>query len=98
MTQHPENLQCWHFGTATSLDGTWTYTYDTAGQLTNAVFASTNASIANQNLTYEYDAAGNRTETIFNGAVNNYTTNGLNQYTASDGTTYDYDADGNLSA
>ncbi len=35
-------------------------------------------------------------ETIFNGAVNDYTTNGLNQYTASDGTTYDYDADGNL--
>jgi len=27
---------------ATSLDGTWTYTYDASGQLTNAVFASTN--------------------------------------------------------
>jgi RHS repeat-associated protein len=82
--------------TATSLDGTWSYTYDASSQLTNAVFASTNPSIANQNLTYEYDAAGNRTETIFNGAVNNYTTNGLNQYTASDGTSYDYDSDGNL--
>ena len=82
--------------TATSLDGTWTYTYDAMGQLTNAVFASSNSSIPNQNLTYEYDAAGNRTEIIFNGAVNDYTTNGLNQYTASDGTTYDYDADGNL--
>ncbi len=82
--------------TETSLDGTWTYTYDAAGQITNAVFASTNASIASQNLTYVYDAAGNRTETIFNGAVTDYTTNGLNQYTSADGTTYDYDADGNL--
>jgi RHS repeat-associated protein len=82
--------------TATSLDGTWTYTYDAAGQLTNAVFASTNSSIPNQNLTYKYDAAGNRTQTIFNGAVNNYTTNGLNQYTAANGATYNYDADGNL--
>ena len=82
--------------TAASLDGTWTYTYDVAGQLTNAVFASTNASVPSQNLTYKYDAAGNRTETIFNGAVNDYTTNGLNQYTSSNGTTYGYDADGNL--
>jgi RHS repeat-associated protein len=66
------------------------------GELTSAVFVSTNPSIPDQNLTYEYDAAGNRTETIFNGAVNNYATNGLNQYTASNGTTYSYDADGNL--
>jgi RHS repeat-associated protein len=82
--------------TVTSLDGIWTYTYDAAGQLTHAVFVSTNASIANQDLTYEYDATGNRSATIFNGAVNNYTTNGLNQYTATDGTAYSYDADGNL--
>ena len=82
--------------TVTSLDGTWTYGRDAQGELTHAVFASTNPSIANQDLTYVYDAAGNRTETIFNGAVNNYTTNGLNQYIASDGTTYSYDADGNL--
>ena len=85
-----------HPVTATSLDGGWTYTYNANGELTHAVFASTNASIANQDLTYKYDAAGNRTQTIFNGAVDNYTTNGLNQYTSSNGTTYSYDADGNL--
>ena len=82
--------------TATSLDGTWTYSYDAEGELTHAVFASTNASIPNQDLTYTYDAAGNRTQTIFNGAVTNYSTNDLNQYTSADGTTYSYDADGNL--
>ncbi len=82
--------------TATSLDGTWTYTYDAAGQLTHAVLTSTNASVASQDLTYTYDPAGNRTQTIFNGAVSNYTTNNLNQYTSTNGTTYGYDADGNL--
>lgn len=85
-----------HPTTATSLDGAWTYSYDAAGQLTHAVFASTNASIPNQDLSYAYDAAGNRTQTIFNGAVTNYTTNGLNQYTSANGTTYAHDADGNL--
>jgi RHS repeat-associated protein len=80
----------------TSLDGTWTYNYDAEGELTHAVFTSTNVSIPDQDLTYVYDAAGNRTQTIFNGAVTNYTTNGLNQYTSANGTTYDYDADGNL--
>ena len=34
----------------TTLDGTWTYTYDADGQLTHAVFASTNINIASQNL------------------------------------------------
>ena len=82
--------------TATSLDGTWTYSYNGDSELVRAVFDSTDDSIANQDLTYEYDAAGNRTKTIFNGAVDDYTTNGLNQYTAVDGTTYDYDANGNL--
>ena len=82
--------------TVTSLDGTWTYSYDAKGELTHAVFGSTNTAIANQDLTYVYDGAGNRTQTIFNGSVTNYTTNGLNQYTASDGTTYGYDPDGNL--
>ncbi len=81
-----------------SQDGTWSYSYDADGELTRAMFLSTNASIANQDLTYTYDAAGNRTGTIFNGAVNDYTTNGLNQYTSSNGTTYSYDADGNLIA
>ncbi len=85
-----------HPVTATSLDGAWTYSYDAAGQLIYAVFASINPSIPDQDLTYEYDAAGNRIQTIFNGAVSDYSTNGLNQYTSVDGTTYSYDADGNL--
>src|SRR5262249_25800022 len=55
-----------------------------------------NSSIPNQDLSYVYDAAGNRTQTIFNGAVTNYATNGLNEYTSADGTIYAYDADGNL--
>ena len=82
--------------TATSGDGTWTYGYDANNQLTHAVFASTNAAIANQDLTYVYDAAGNRTQTIFNAATTNYATNNLNQYTSANGTTYSYDANGNL--
>jgi RHS repeat-associated protein len=82
--------------TVASQDGTWTYAYDASGQLMHAVFASTNAAIPDQDLTYEYDAAGNRTQTIFNGAVTNYTTNGLNQYTSANGTVYSYNADGNL--
>ncbi|WP_294533083.1 CARDB domain-containing protein, partial [uncultured Rhodoblastus sp.] len=79
-----------------SQDGAWTYSYDSAGQLVHAVFASTTASIANQDLTYKYDAAGNRTQTIFNGEVTNYLTNGLNQYTSANGTIYSYNADGDL--
>ena len=48
-----------------TLDGTWNYTYDLTGQLTGAVFASTNSDIESQDLTYIYDtyiydAAGNR--------------------------------------
>ena len=82
--------------TATSGDGTWTYSYDANNQLAHAVFASNNASIASQDLTYHYDAAGNRNQTVFNGATTNYATNNLNQYTSIDGTTFSYDANGNL--
>jgi YD repeat-containing protein len=80
----------------TSLDGAWTYTYDASGELTHAVFTSTDPSIPDQDLSYVYDAAGNRVQTIFNGATTDYSTNGLNQYTSANGTTYQYDADGNL--
>lgn len=79
-----------------TLEGRWTYTYDAIGQLTRAVFASTTATIPNQDLTYVYDAAGNRIRTIQNGVTAEYATNNLNQYTASGNTTYTYDADGNL--
>jgi RHS repeat-associated protein len=82
--------------TEATLDGTWTYTYDGAGQLIHAVFASTNPSVANQDLAYAYDAAGNRIETIANGVTTAYTTNDRNEYTTVGGTTYQYDAVGNL--
>ena len=80
----------------TTLDGTWVYDYDASGQLTGAVFTSTNPEIANQSLSYEYDAAGNRIRTTVNGETTEYTTNNLNQYETSGATVYDYDDDGNL--
>ncbi|MFI0849696.1 RHS repeat-associated core domain-containing protein, partial [Mesorhizobium sp. IMUNJ 23232] len=82
--------------TKSTLDGTWTYAYDKAGQLTHAVFTSTNASVANQDIAYAYDAAGNRISTTVDGVVTNYTANALNQYTSATGVSYNYDADGNL--
>jgi RHS repeat-associated protein len=82
----------------TTLDGTWTYQYDAIGELTHAVFAATNANIANQDLTYQYDTAGNRIQTITNGATVNYSTNNVNQYTNIGNTIDKYDANGNLTS
>ena len=79
-----------------TLDGTWTYGYDTIGELTSAVFVSTNPAIPSQSLAYTYDANGNRTQTVINGATTTYVTNNLNQYTTVGNTTYQYDKDGNL--
>ncbi|HEY4313325.1 MAG TPA: CARDB domain-containing protein [Pirellulales bacterium] len=82
--------------TEATIDGTWTYSYDSTGQLMHAVFASTNPSIANQDLTYNYDAVGNRTTTVTNGVTMVYTTNNMNEYTSVGGVAYTYDKDGNL--
>ncbi|OUC14135.1 MAG: hypothetical protein B0A82_14065 [Alkalinema sp. CACIAM 70d] len=83
--------------TANTRDGKWTYTYDGTGQLTRALFASTNtAVIANQDLQYVYDAAGNRIRTVINGVTTEYAANNLNQYTTVGGAVQTYDADGNL--
>jgi YD repeat-containing protein len=79
-----------------TLDGAWTYSYDDIGQLTHAVFASTNPAIPDQDLLYVYDAMGNRIRTVENGVTTAYTTNNLNQYTQVGNTTYAFDADGNL--
>src|SRR5262249_46669643 len=68
--------------TMSTLDGTWTYTYDGSGQLTQAVFASNNPAIPSQDLTYNYDALGNRTSTVINGVTTTYATNSLNEYTS----------------
>ena len=80
----------------TTLDGVWTYSYDDLGQLTHAVFASSNIEIDDQDLAYAYDAMGNRTQTLLNGVTTLYTTNAMNQYTFIGDTQYVYDADGNL--
>jgi RHS repeat-associated protein len=80
----------------TTLDGTWTYTYDAIGELTHAVFASTNPDVPDQDETYNYDAVGNRTSTVINGVTTLYTTNDVNEYTQVGGTTYTYDANGNM--
>jgi len=77
-------------------DGQWVYTYDASGQLTHAVFNSTNPAIANQDLTYEYDAAGNRVRTVHNGTSVTYATNSADQYVTVGTSGYAYDADGNL--
>src|SRR5262249_27551446 len=81
--------------TETTVDGNWTYTYDATGQLTRAVFASTNVALPNQDLEYDYDPAGNRTRTALNGVPTHYVTNSVNEYTRVGTTTYTYDADGN---
>ena len=82
--------------TMATIDGAWTYDYDETGQLTRAVFASTNVTIPSQDLNYEYDALGNRIRTIENGVTTAYTSNNLNQYKRSGDTTFEFDADGNL--
>lgn len=82
--------------TETTINGTWTYSYDADGQLVHAAFTSTNPAIANQDLQYEYDAAGNRTSTIVNGVSTSYVTNNVNEYTSVGSTSLGYDASGNL--
>lgn len=85
----------WQTG-ASTLDGQWTYSYDAIGQLTRAIFTSSNPAIPSQDLSYTYDAAGNRIRTIENGVTTSYTTNNLNEYITVGTTSYAYDADGNL--
>jgi RHS repeat-associated protein len=85
--------------TTTTLDGTWTYQYDPDGQLTRAVFSSSNPGVVpDQDLQYRYDLAGNRTQTVINGVTTAYVANAMNQYTQIGLTTLTYDADGNLIA
>jgi len=80
-----------------TLDGQWAYEYDAIGQLTHAVFNSTNPEISSQDLTYVYDEAGNRIRTIKNGVVTEYApANNMNQYTIVGTVVYEYDADGNM--
>jgi len=76
--------------------GTWTYTYDTLGQLTRAVLDATDPSVPDQDLAYEYDALGNRVRTVVNGLEEACDVNGLNQYQQVGDRLYTYDLEGNL--
>ena len=85
----------------TTLQGTWSYSYDTVGQLTGAVFApSAGSSIPAQSLSYTYNSVGDLTQSVINGVTYLYTSNPDNQYTtvtsASGTTSYTYNANGDL--
>jgi RHS repeat-associated protein len=83
--------------TMSTLEGSWAYSYDGAGQLTRAVFTSNNpAAVPNQDLQYFFDAAGNRDYTIVNGTRTEYTANNVNEYVDVGGAAYQYDEGGNL--
>ncbi len=84
--------------TKATLDGTWTFTYDAVGELTHAVFVSTNPQVADEDLAYSYDAAGNRTQTVINGVTTDYTTNNMNEYTQVGDAQYSYNADGDVTS
>ncbi len=73
-----------------TLDGTSTYSYDPAGQLTEAVLPDGRV------IEYRYDAAGNRISVTDSGATTTYFANTLNQYVTAGTTSYVYDDDGNL--
>lgn len=99
-----------HYDAAGSVLSSYTYTYDSIGN----VIAMTDPSgrwqyaydTAGQLIratapdgtvtTYAYDAAGNRMQTTVNGTATGYTSNQLNQYTAYGDTRRVYDADGRL--
>lgn len=70
--------------------GTWTYGYDTVGQLTKAVAPNGETTL------YEYDLSGNRTVVTTGSTTVNYQSNAMNQYTTVGSTALGYDKNGNL--
>ena len=83
---------------ATLPDGrTWSYSYDTLGQLTGAVKRdSANTQLAD--LSYLYDQIGNRTSATENNTTTTYTSNLVNQYTQIASQVPTYDTDGNMTS
>lgn len=79
-----------------TLNGSWTYHYDSVGQLVHAEFVSNNAEVENETLEYRYDEAGNRISSTRNGEETLYIQNNLNQYVQVGDQQYEYDAAGNL--
>jgi YD repeat-containing protein len=80
----------------TSRDGVWDYSYDATGQLTRAIFTSSNAEIPSRDIGYVYDKVGNRVQERVNGATKDYGVNAMNQYSQAGTFSYTYDPDGNL--
>jgi RHS repeat-associated protein len=82
----------------TSLDGVWDYTYDATGQLTAALFTSSDPGLPSRTLEYVHDKVGNRIEERINGNVVPYGVTDMNLYALAGSFFYTYDADGNLIA
>ena len=81
----------------TTIDGTWTYSYDNAGELLHASFASTDSSIPSQDLTYDYNAGGRPHDRRSSTAPRRITRATASTSTRrSAGTTYGYNANGDL--
>ena len=83
---------------ATLPDGrTWSYSYDTLGQLTGAV-KQDSESTQLADLSYLYDQIGNRTSATENSTTTSYTSNLVNQYIQIASLVPTYDADGNMTS
>ena len=76
---------------AASADGTTSYQYDAAGQLTRVALPN------GRTIDYSYDADGNRTSVIDStSGTDAYSNNNLDQYSSINGNALTYDGDGNL--
>ena len=74
----------------TSNEGTTTYSYDLAGQLSGAILPG------GRTITYSYDADGNRTQVNDNGTITAYSANAADQYSNIGSQTLSYDQAGRL--
>lgn len=75
------------------------YGYDATDQLTQVKYNfDTLGNTQDRLVSYDYDPSGNRNSVADNGAITDYKTNNLNQYTGAGGDSPQYDANGNLSA
>jgi RHS repeat-associated protein len=100
-----------NFADATTVNSSFTYTYDLLGRRTSVTDAAGNTTSyaydatgqltqvalpGSQTITYVYDAAGNRTAVINNGATTTYSSNADNEITQVGSASYTYDDNGNL--
>lgn len=108
---HGRLAQVAHHAANGSVNGSFTYAYDSLGRKTGMTSPDGTYSYAydaDGQLTsvtrngavyqYAYDAAGNRLTTGNSGATTGYSANSMDQYTAAGAASLVYDADGNLAA